>query len=195
MKGGEKRVRKNVAVLLLAVIVLTFIPLGLASAKEENTVPVAVYHFPASLKEIGDEAFAQTGVKTVVFREGLAHVGKKVFADTRFLTDIFIPASMRSLEDSSFPKDMGLTIHRLKKSYVADWVRDRQVPFAQPNTENSTLNSKNTLYNEERAFINRHVRLIVSDNQIKLHERDADEGKSMRPQERPELNPIDYRFP
>lgn len=195
LKGGEKRVRKNVAVLLLAVIVLTFIPIGLTSSQKENTEPAAVYHFPASLREIGDEAFSQTGVKAVILREGLAHVGEKVFAGSRFLTDIFIPASMGHLEDSSFPQDMGLTIHRLKESYVADWVRERQIPFAQSNTEYSTLISRNTLYNEERAFVDRHARLIVSDNQIKLHERDADEGKSMRPQERPELNPIDYRFP
>ena len=28
-----------------------------------------------------------------------------------------------------------------------------------------------------------------------LHGRTEEEGKSMRPQDRPELNPIDYRFP
>lgn len=187
--------RKNVAVLLLAFFLLTLIPPGLANAQEDNTGPVAVYHLPAAIREIGDEAFAKTGVKAVVFRAGITHVGDKVFSGARFLTDIFIPATMEHLEDSFFPCNPRLTIHWLKNSNVADRVRERQIPFVQPNAENSTLISENATYNESRIPNNWRIRVLASEKQVNLRERGADEGKSLRPQDRPELNPIDYRFP
>lgn len=187
--------RKNAAVLLLAFFFLTLIPPGLASAQEDNTAPVAVYHLPAAIKVIEDEAFAKTGVKAVVFRAGIAHVGEKVFSGARFLTDIFFPASMKRLDDSFFPRNPGLTIHSLKNSNVADRVREQQIPFVQPNAEILTPISANAIYSESRIPNNWRIRLLASEKQVNLHERGADEGKSLRPQDRPELNPIDYRFP
>lgn len=56
---------------------------------------------PASVKSIGARAFSGTGIKSVVFNEGLKTIEQAAFANIDFLS-IELPSSLHSLADSAF---------------------------------------------------------------------------------------------
>ncbi len=57
--------------------------------------------FPASLKTIGESAFACSSLEELLLPEGLQEIGAKAFLDTRIKT-IVIPASVRSIGCNAF---------------------------------------------------------------------------------------------
>lgn len=75
-----------------------------AFCQELEEMPV----FPSSLKEIGLQAFIQTGVKELEFQEGLEEIGLQGFAGCFSLKRVVLPQSCTALREWAFNGDEAL---------------------------------------------------------------------------------------
>ncbi len=181
----------NILVVLLSILLLTHtcaIADGLES-KHQST-----YIFPISLQEIEEGAFSDTAAENIVFPDGLVYIGEYAFSGAKKLTDVFIPETTKYIADSAFSTTSNLLIHGVKGSYAEDWAKEHKVPFIEENIWNLILDNCKIISNQDLAtdFL---YKTVNPERIIKMVPRSEDENKSKRPQDRPELNPIDYRFP
>ena len=111
-----KRIIIVVLCLLLQVTVLT-LPLS-KTHKAENTG--SVFHLPASLEYIGDEAFK--GVAS----SGFAKISGHDFSDesSKLLT-VWIPASVSYIGDNAFPRTETVRIVASRGGYAQRWAQEQ----------------------------------------------------------------------
>ena len=186
---------KKIGLLLLwPLLLMLLFPLGPAYAEENADFKTDSFTFPSSLIEIEDEAFDGTAAQTVIFRNKLKHIGDKAFYNNRRLVDVYIPASVESLGTHVFQVSKSLRIHAAIGSRAHAWANEHHVTFVQAN-QPYRISVRRRLTISLPNLISHYGRTILSPRVLKLNARAEDEGRSMRPQERPELNPIDYRFP
>lgn len=150
--------------------------------------------FPDRLVEIGEEAFAGTAVKTLIFPEGLRFIGDNAFEDAASLTDAYIPETAETIKEDAFPENDELTIHGKGGSKAEEWAREHRVAFASSDIWRLWTTGRSA-FDIRWLFLKQTVRITNPVKSISLNERTEDEGNSMRPQERAELNRIDYKFP
>ena len=184
--------KRILAVLLMLLLIADPLP-GTAQALAEGPVGRDVFALPANLKIIEKEAFEGTAARTVIFRTNLLEIGNRAFQRTRFLSAVYIPASVNMIADSAFPRGGDFTIYGIAGSSVQKWAKDRGIPFKvkdiwKTNAENNSENK--SLSKAERVVFSCDIQQNLFPDSITW----ADQ-KSMRPQDRPELYPIDYRFP
>lgn len=97
------------------------------------------YNVPESVTVIGNNAFGNEYLSSVVLHEGLAEIGKNAFADCISLKSIEIPSTVteigsgafsgcRSLKEFTFPA--GLTHIRQKVLYGCDSLENINVPIS-----------------------------------------------------------------
>lgn len=152
-----------------------------------------LFSFPNSLLEIEEEAFAGTAARTIVFQNGLLKIGNYAFADARNLVNVFIPSSTEDIGELVFPRNKSLTIFGVKGSYAETWANENQLPFIEENIWSCGKDN-------ERAIKDYWISIgsflaIGFPRKRKLYGRMKENAISLRPQDRPELYPIDYRFP
>lgn len=150
--------------------------------------------FPYSLKEIEEEAFEGTAVKTIILREHVICIKRNAFSDTAFLTDVYIPAAIEHIGAYVFPEDNTLTIHGVRGSFAEKWAKGRKIPFV--NDYTTVLSDKGLKKTQSHNLPRERLNLPFY---LLIHEKTSKNKKyrerSMRPQDRTELYPIDYRFP
>ena len=184
---------KRMLVFLLLLAAVVFHASCIASAEEPSFVQESIFVFPSSLQEIADEAFEGTAVRTVVFQNGLLQIGDHAFADTPCLTDAYIPASTEYIAESAFGGNEGLTIHGEEDSYPQQWAEEHHIAFTVANIWKPIPVKENKAGVQEMEV---HFFITVHPDQtVRSAFGATDEDESKRPQDRPELNPIDYRFP
>ena len=186
---------KRILLLLIIVCFCAVFPLSDADADGFRGTEESTFILPSSLEKIEDEAFENTAVKTIIFQNGLCSIGDYAFIGARNLTDVYVPATAKYIGKNSFPSNERLTLHGVMGSYAAKWAKEHEVPFMTSDIWillNDSEIGSNTCRILIASYFYHAVNLEKSEN---MHGKDIDEGKSMRPQERPELNPIDYRFP
>ena len=186
-------IKKRILALLLAFMII--LPeLGQAFAEDLASAQKTAFLLPASLVEIEDEAFANTAVKTVVFQDGLLHIGDFAFENAQFLTDIYIPSSVRKIGHSAFPHRRNIVLHAPEKSYAQAWAKEHRVSYRANVSWSSRNDGRKTLRILKNASgLYRH---LTDPKDIHIPARRIEVPvRSMRPQDRPELNPIDFRFP
>ena len=181
---------------IITLLVFTsFISTFFASANAEfDARSDRIFVFPYELKEIEEEAFEGTAVKTIILREHVVCIEKKAFSDTSFLTDVYIPATTKHIGEHAFSENNTLIIHGVRGSFTEKWAIDREIPFA---NDYATIFFDNDLKktrsnNLPRDKHNQPSYLLPTE--IISKKTDYRE-RSMRPQDRTELYPIDYRFP
>ena len=142
---------------------------------------------------IEEEAFEGTSFQTLFFEDGLLAVGERAFSRMNQLKDIYFPSSTVYIADEAFYSSRPETIHGKKGTYAQSWAEDHHVQFefadcwlmapliVRFSVILATLSgSLCPLPISEVQKIKRYINRIMI---------------SMRPQDRPELYPIDYRFP
>ena len=185
---------KRIIIVLIILLAILPSPFPTAFAGESEVRPQAAFVLPLSLKEIDEESFSGTAVKTVVFPKGFLYIGENAFRGALQLTDVYIPYTTRYIADSAFSETTGFTIHGVKGSYAQKWAQKHRVPFVEDDIWKAIIRDGRIL-EAEGPPTGRYIAGVNPERIISSHERGEDEGKSKRPQERPELNPIDYRFP
>ncbi len=186
--------KKEIVSVLLTVFFFALSSFPVANAESKRDAEKAVFVLPSSLEKIEDEAFKGTAARTVLFQESLIYIGNSAFENSRFLTDIYIPATTEYIGEHAFPSNERLTVHGVIGSLAERWAKEHYVPFVPSNVWNLIGDSRDA-DDTGRIPTDRYHQAMNSEKINNLHGRTEDEGKSMRPQERPELNPIDYRFP
>ena len=169
-----------------SVIVLPEIQIARKETCEESSI------LPKSLTIIGEEAFEGTALTAVTVNEGLLWIGDRAFSNTHDLTDIYIPESTVFIGSEALPA--GALIHGLKGSYAQQWADENGSGFVVDDIWGvpTVTNGFHTNLLLFLVFI-----LIPADDSCykSLSRRIRLFIRSMRPQDRPEMHPIQYRFP
>lgn len=179
---------KAVSILLLVFMLLSCSYHMEPPALAEGKVSV----FPLSLVSVFDEAFADTEIEIALFQGRLKYIGSRVFDNTHSLTDVYIPESVRIIGNDAFT--VGVTIRSVENSYAQSWAEENGFIFV----VDDVLNGRTEAI---RLYINGLAFLLCSISPFDIYalrvlrRRTEEYTKSMRPQDRPELYPINYRFP
>lgn len=147
--------------------------------------------FPKSLQVIGDSAFSETSVAVVFFHDGLMQIGDFAFYNDDYLTDVYIPQSLEYIGEKAFSNRV--LIHGVEHSYVQGWADEFGLEFIIDDIWSIKPIS------EELYFVRLLLLFVIVSVDIdairRISRQITGHMKSMRPQDRPELYPIDYRFP
>ena len=196
------RSRAALAFVLLFAIVLFTASAGISRSPPNNpyTAPLTKYSdkdklvssLPVSLLVIDDQAFWGTALEIVCFDRQLYHIGEKAFWNIDTLTEAYIAESTEYVGHDAFPR--GTVIHGVKGSYAQQWAEENGYRFVRDDIWSSG------------TFVKEHLLTLVlllpfavipadADRYKKAYSRFGIYVRSMRPQDRPELYPINYRFP
>lgn len=196
MKSGRKATkyqREAVAVLLVLFICILFVkpPAEYKHNSIRNSLPDDTSILPSSLIEISEEAFYGTALSSIAFNDSLTYIGSFAFYNNRDLISAYIPTSVSYIGTHAFTKSTD--IYGVFDSYVERWARSNGYHFTVKNIWNvgtpqiihitkliSSILLCPFVPNYEYTYRRRRIKQYI---------------RSMRPQDRPELLPINYRFP
>lgn len=150
--------------------------------------------FPTALQYIENEAFEGTAFRTIIFQDRLLSISEHAFSKTNQLKDAYIPHSAEYISDSAFYSSTIETVYGLNGTYAQSWAEHHGLNFAF---------SDYWYVSAVEMRLGVAVMIALSGLICPLPGNDARKIRqyikriiiSMRPQDRPELNPIDYRFP
>lgn len=189
-----KQFNRIMAVTLMIVFLFSAVSsLSLADLQQPVKTRQNTFLFPKSLVSVEEEAFVGTIPQTVVFHSGLKSIAPGAFA-SKTLTDAYIPLTADSIADSAFPLIPEFTIHGINGSYAQRWADKRQIAFsADYSTAFAPRAGKRILQAglKEESF----YQAVDPDEDKSVSGETEGREISMRPQDRPELYPIDERFP
>ena len=149
--------------------------------------------FPASLVMIEDEAFAGTALESVGLPGTVTMIGERAFANNRGLKVILIPESVSYIGETAFDGVSGLLIRGAEDSYAAHWAKTHDFAFVSAEASPPGAERTGKLLGNILSFL--PLLCLFPADVLRLRRKTADTLRSMRPQDRPELHPIDYRFP
>ena len=175
-------------VLLLSVYV--FCP---AQRARSEILPVQTAIFPSSLRIIENDAFAGTAFSAVFFEKGLEYIGDCAFRPSAALRNTYIPDSVSAIGENAF--EVSVLIHGIEGSYSQLWANEHEYRFTVSNVWSERAALKSLLLPHELIIMLILFVPVDDGKQIVLCKRIRKVIKSMRPQDRPELYPINYRFP
>ena len=175
-------------------IFLISVPSSPLLLKDKDSDSEIAFMFPGFLETIEDEAFEGIAAESILFSNSLLFIGERAFANDRYLKTVTIPESVEYIGEHAFDGSRDLTVCGSANSYAADWAHEHDIMFVA--SDNDLYYSKE-LGKARTAELCILLPLICCDPDIILRLRKwaKKAGRSMRPQDRPELNPIDYRFP
>ncbi len=182
--------KKTINVLFFLIIVLFF--RGTGYAESVDSKQVSTFILPTELIRIEEEAFTGTPVNVVILPDGFKYICDNAFEGDSGLTDIYIPSTTEYIADTAFPMNSDLIIHGVEDSYALEWAEENHIAFVAENIWKPIVDNGKTVSIQEigLAFL---FQIVIPKKIIKIGSRAEEE--SIRPQDRPELYPIDYSFP
>ena len=196
--GGEINMRRMALLLVLwfcfSVWLTVAVPTSESTADSLEMENVAVFVLPASLTEIGESAFEGTAVEKVIFPDTAAFIGDKAFANNKRLMTVRIPETVRSIGEHAFSNSTNVTIKGTEGSYAAVWAREHNIAFESERGTLSWLVKLGKILHDGVLFF-AGLGFVDLGEQKWQRTRKKKYMRSMRPQDRVELNPIEYRFP
>ncbi len=160
----------------------------------ENESPEATFVFPASLKTIRSGAFSGTAIETAIFQDALEEIESGAFANTPNLTDVYLPSSVKYIADDAFETSNALMVHGAEGSYAQQWAQAHGIAFESEEIKNAVPNfarARQDLW----KLVNLLRIILFAALLISLTVHFTDERRPLRPSVRPEMHPLDYRFP
>ena len=186
--------KKRIAFLLLLFVIADILLPVSVYAQTPNYEPETTFILPSSIQIVEDAAFEGTGVITVIIPEKLQYIGENAFAAALNLMAVFIPKATVYIGENAFRENQNLTIYGIQGSYADDWAEEHHIPFDRSDIWNLCV----IVWVSVLAYAvlaGRRFEMVRIVKAIRPNRRKDDEGRDMRPQERAELHPIDYRFP
>lgn len=150
--------------------------------------------FPNSLKEIGAESFEGTAFRILFFQDGFRQLGENAFKGTDHLEMAYFPRSTVYVASSAFTKSNIGLICGAEGSYIQKWAEENGVAFR---CDYDWLTAPKQLHFSAEVLLAVFALLCLPpmSETKRIRQYLHSVSFSMRPQDRPELNPIDYRFP
>ena len=178
--------------LIVAVILLPL--LHCCAQVNDHSVQDQTAKFPSALLSVGEEAFEGTSFRTLVFEDGLLSIHDRAFSNMKQLKLACFPDSVEYIADSAFFRSGLKVIRGRYDSYAQRWAERQQMRFEAEDRWHIAATDMQRFagilavllgffslpMGEDTKRIKRYLSLLEI---------------SMRPQDRPELYPIDYRFP
>lgn len=186
--------KKALVLMLMALAFMALFPLSGAVAENEEQSREGIFRFPSALTEIGEEAFEDTAASVIVFSDRLERIGDRAFSGMESLTDVYIPPSVEAIADAAFSPSPALLIHGAGGSYAQKWAKEHRIAFVVDNIWKHILDHDGTSGGRAATGEVRY-RTVNPQKSVRRIPESVNDRESMRPQDRPELNPIDYRFP
>lgn len=186
--------KKHVSVILLGLYTITIIfsvvslPSGFFVGQYKASL-----RLPESLIKIEDEAFKNTAAVTVVFSNTLAEIGERAFADVSHLKTVVMLSPIKYIGDHAFEGSENFAIFGFYNSYVVQWAKKHNIAFVK--MEDIVILREKISKNIMAVIYLSLFFTLCSRNTLNKLRHTADITKSMRPQDRTELYPINYRFP
>lgn len=187
-----KRIRNKILALVLLLLYAMFISHILLYSEPSCPIPESCGMLPSELQHLSDEAFAETALDTVIFADGIVYIGEHAFWNALHLSNVYIPESTYSIGVDAFPTSA--IIHGIRGSFVQDWAEENGYRFVICNIWNTSMILQKI---QTEQFLTLLVFLVPADLGKRLGRWRCISSfvRSMRPQDRPELFPINYRFP
>lgn len=150
----------------------------------------SIARFPESLVSVGEEAFAGTAIQNVVFDGNLLEIGEGAFAKNTFLQCVFLPPSLKSIADNVFagtndPVFLGV---ELTRAHI--WAIKNNYRFFKWN-----LWKWESVHDDGTKNIVHCASVVFSVKEMNQTTCPIHRLRSMRPQDRAELHPVEFRFP
>ena len=89
----------------------------------------AVFHLPASLIAIEDEAFEGTAAEVIILSNVAAEIGNRAFADSDQLKLVYVPASVQSIGEEILSGSVKAALVGERGSYAAAWAQEKGYGF------------------------------------------------------------------
>lgn len=156
--------------------------------------PKATFKLPASLLEIEEEAFMYTAEEEVILPSSISFIGDRAFAYNENLRIVHVPESVSYIGDHTFIGSDQLTIEGKINTYAFDWAQRHDVHFVQNPSGSAWVDHLRKLYSGSLIL---SISLCFMNPKVQLRQRKKTEyrERSERQQDRPELYPIEYKFP
>ena len=185
---------KKIITILLIILFLLVSPFAYALVGDTGPPTENTFILPASLQSVDEEAFVGTAAKTVIFPEGFTSLDYRVFEHADNLTDVYFPASTEYIGLDSLPHNIDLTVHGTDNSFAQHWASENGIAFVIDDIW--TKAQASDTFHVESLLAMFFIICPMDEKRLEQFLRDVGEFiRSMRPQDRPELNAIDYRFP
>lgn len=149
---------------------------------------------PASLERIEDSAFEGTAIETVIIPDSTESIGERAFANNKALKITCVPESVKHIGDNAFEDSFNVTIRGVKGSYAAAWAQMHNISFSQEEPTSAFITGLKKLL-QGSILLSFGTGCISPSVQFWQRRKTKSWVKSMRPQDRPELYPINYKFP
>lgn len=160
-------------------------------AKDDVVINEQVAMFPRNLRIVEQEAFAGTSLNKIIFEYGLLKIESKAFSDIDTLREVFIPESTEYIGYQAFY--IKAVLYGVHDSYVEEWASENCYRFIVEDIWSHDSSTQRVSLELLWIFI---CFACPSDhNVVHIKRRIYEFVKSMRPQDRSELYPINYRFP
>lgn len=188
--------KRSVLVGILSLLIL-MLGASLAFAESESGDSRSVFNLHStSLRIIHEDAFLDTAAEVIILPETLEVIEDGAFGSMKRLTDVYIPGTTQKIGDDAFRGASRLTVHGILGSRAQDWAKERGFTFVYEDIWSSESAAFGPGFREgaERFTRDGKLRREIIEHGA-LVDRQEGEGKTQRPQERPELHAIDYRFP
>ena len=207
--------RRHLTVFLLtAVLCLLFAGTAMAGGQTGATAPFlpdegqmasarpeaaeGVFRLPASLQEIGEEAFLGTDARAVILPDSAMTIGARAFAENPRLTLALLPRSVSFIAADAFDSCGSLLLLGETGSEAENYARRAGVPFVPARTEQNRTGLRLQASRAIQAAQKRaETGTVPAPTAARVREtgRRVGEGKLARRGERPELNQQTGLFP
>lgn len=192
MKKHSKYHRYIVMLIIVFIMIYIIPPMSsasLCSSSFNKSKNVAI--LPTRLNRVEDEAFSGTALSAIIFKSGFQNIGACAFQNSVNLKDVYIPFSVRFIGAHAFPSNVN--IYGIVGSYAQKWANKNGHRFIEKDIWSCVTK---TIVELRQILL--YILLVpaVSDEMIRNRRWFICRYIiSMRPQDRTELFPIDYRFP
>ena len=189
---GRKRSMAGIAMILILALIV-FLPQNIQASAFRDVAPeetLAV--FPSNLQFVCDDAFNGTDFSTVIFEENLLYIGDRAFKGAESLVSVYIPESVSSIGTDVFPAIT--VIYGVKESYAEVWAKENGYRFVEGNISRIRAQGPQAVIETLLILLCSTVPVDI-EKRFRLWGRRTIYVRNMRPQERAELYPINYRFP
>ena len=187
---------RKISIILVILLTLSIISLPFFDrADNEELYDSFRSVLPASLVVIEDQAFEGTVMKDAFLPETLTTIGERAFAGNQALRRIIIPKSVSYIGEHAIETVLNLTVYGEAGSYAAHWTWEHNYTFVRIDGGLVWINVLKKLIEIIRCSSILPLSFISKEDSMWKRKWATHPLLSMRPQDRIELYPIDYRFP